>query len=181
MANLYVEETPTVEIYAAEALTTAEHRQLDDWLDEVFSQEDDGQRYEWASNDWRLLLKVGGQAVSHVGIVERTVTVAGQPVKVGGIGAVATRPSWQRRGLAGQLMERAAAFMRADLRLEFGLLVCGDKMVPYYRRLGWQVAAVPLLVDQSQGKIAFPATAMALALTAKPWPEGLIDFCGRPW
>ena len=105
----------------------------------------------------------------------------GSPLRVGGVGGVATSPRWQRRGLAQQLMEKAAAFMRADMGVEFGLLVCGDHMVPYYSRLGWQVVPGPLLVEQPQGKIIFPTTTMVLPLTGKPWPAGTIDLCGLPW
>ena len=171
----------TIEICPAKEIAAAEQSRMNVWMDAAFAGDDFGRQYQWTTNDWSLLLKVEGEAVSHVGIVERTVAVAGQPIRVGGVGAVATAPRWQRRGLARQLMEKAAAFMRADLRVEFGLLVCGDHMLPYYGRLGWQVAPGPLLVEQPQGKIILPTNTLVLPLAGKPWPAGTIDLCGLPW
>jgi predicted N-acetyltransferase YhbS len=171
----------TIEIRAAKELAATERSQMNTCLDEAFAHDDFGHGYRWATNDWDLLLKMDGKVVSHVGIVERTVTVEGQPFRVGGIGAVGTSPRWQRRGLAHQLMEKAAAFMRADLRAEFGLLICSDEMTSYYGRLGWQVVPGPLLIDQPQGKITLPTTIMVLPLGGDLWPAGTIDLCGLPW
>jgi aminoglycoside 2'-N-acetyltransferase I len=176
-------ETPIIQriIRSAEDLTALERSQLNHLLDEAFSHDDFGRAYQWAKSDWRLLLETQGEFVSHAGIVERTVTVEGLLVRVGGIGAVATAPRWQRRGLARQLLERAAGFMRSELRVDFGLLICGDDLIPYYGRLGWRVTPGPLWADQPQGKVKMPTAIMALSLTGLPWPSGAIDLCGLPW
>jgi aminoglycoside 2'-N-acetyltransferase I len=176
-------EMPKVRIVirSTQALTAAEKSQVSRVLDEAFAHDDFGRRYQWADNDWSLLLDVGGEVVSHVGVVERTVTVEGSPLRVGGISAVATAARWQRRGLAQQLLAKAADFMRADLRADFGLLICDEHKRPYYSRLGWHVVAGPLRVDQPQGKITMPTLTMVCPLTGRLWPTGTIDLCGLPW
>jgi hypothetical protein len=78
-------------------------------------------------------------------------------------------------------MEAAAVFLRDELRVTAGLLICGAEMAPYYGRLGWQVVPGPLLIDQPQGKVAMLATIMVLRFDETPWPAGTIDLCGLPW
>jgi len=41
---------------------------------------------QWASDDWAVLVWENDELVSHVGVVERTASVDGHPVRLGGIG-----------------------------------------------------------------------------------------------
>ena len=102
---------------------------------------------------------------------------------LGGIGGVATLPDWRRHGYAGAAMRTAAEFMRNELRVEFGLLICGDQMLPYYCKLGWQLIAGPLMFDQPKGKTTFDASTKIMVLPSRKhdWPPGVIDLCGPPW
>lgn len=170
-----------VEIHPARQLAAADREQLQSLLNEAFGDDAIGKQYEWADNDWNLLLRREREIVSHVGVVERTVSVEGQLIKVGGIGAVATAPPWQRRGLAQQLLDQTASFLRDQLGASFGLLICGEHRRPYYARLGWQVVAGPLLIDQPKGKCVMPAIIMVLPCREMLWPPGTIDLCGLPW
>lgn len=152
------------------------------WVAQVFhdSGNDD---IQWSCDDWHVMVRVGGQVVSRVGIVERTGTVNGQPVKLGGIGGVATLPDLRRHGYAEAAMRTAAEFMRNELRVEFGLLICGTHMMPYYAKLGWQLVKGPLMFDQPKGKITFEDSTkiMILPCGTSDWPPGVIDLCGPPW
>ena len=171
-------------IKADRDLSEAERGEMDRAVNAAFAAEVDGgdNDYVWVeSNDWHVLVVEAGQIVSHVAIVERTVTVAGQPVRVGGVGAVATLPEMQGRGLASAAMRRAAEFMLNPLDMDFGLLVCAPGTVPLYHRLGWQQVAGPLLVEQPQGKVIFRDVTMILPCRKQVWPEGVIDLCGLPW
>ncbi|MBN1976229.1 MAG: GNAT family N-acetyltransferase [Anaerolineae bacterium] len=105
----------------------------------------------------------------------------GQPVKLGGIGGVVALPEWRGRGLGTATLERAAAFMQDELQVAFGLLICGPDMVPFYRRLGWQVVEGPLTFDQPGGKVVFDEVTMVLPCAEQEWPNGEIDLCGLPW
>ena len=137
--------------------------------------------FEWSAPDWRVLVWVEGRVVSQAAILERVGRVAGQPVKLGGVGGVIALPEWRGRGLTGAAMRRAAEFMCRELGVEFGLLVCEEDVVAFYERLGWQVVEGPLTFDQSGGKATWPAAVMVLPCGEKEWPGGTIDLCGLPW
>ena len=168
-----------IEIYSHGEMPEAERKQLDVWLGLAFA--DDPNDLVWSKEDWYVLVKLDGLAVSHVGIVERTGTVNGQPVKLGGIGGVATLPEYRRQGYARFALETASTFMRGGLGVEFGLLICDHKMVPYYRRLGWHVVEGPLQFAQPKGQVTFTEPVMILPCNKHDWPPGVIDLCGLPW
>ena len=168
-----------IEIKRTDELTEAERAYINAWLIQQFGAESGD--YEWSDVDWHVLLRVSRQLISHVEIVERTGTVAGQPVKLGGIGGVVTLPEWRGRGLATAALEPSAAFMRDELQVDFGLLICDEHMIPFYNRLGWQVVEGPLTFDQPGGKVVFDDVTMVLPCVGTDWPEGASDLCGLPW
>lgn len=169
-----------IAIRPVENISAEEYKRIDDVVARAFAgQGDDG--YEWGGGQWELLVEVGGELASCLQITERLGTVGGHPVKLGGIGGVATLPEYRGRGLAGAALGRAAAFMRDDLGVEFGLLLCGPAMIPFYTRFGWQVAEGPLTFDQSWGKATYHMVTMILSCCGRAWPQGTIDLCGLPW
>ena len=172
-------ESITITIVPTGQLPASQQQELDALLDKVFAGQDEG--LHWSPMDWNVMVREHGVLVSNVEILERTITVAGQPLRIGGIGGVATLPEYRRRGFASQAMCRAGAFMRDPLRLDFGLLVCGEERVHLYESLGWQVVADPMYFDQPDGKQKLNTAVMILSLNGKPWPSGVIDLCGLPW
>jgi aminoglycoside 2'-N-acetyltransferase I len=170
-----------IEIKSRREVPEAERKQVERWVAQVFA--DDANGLVWSDDDWTVLIKLDGQMVCHVGIVERTGTVNGLPVKLGGIGGVATLPDWRRHGYAGAALRAAAEFMRNELKVEFGLLVCSAQMMPYYGKLGWQLVKGPLMFDQPRGKVTFGDSTkiMILPCGTSVWPPGVIDLCGPPW
>jgi len=170
-----------MQVVSRREMPEVERKQVDGWVTQIFA--DDTNNLVWSENDWYVLVNLDGQRVSHVGIVERTGTVNGQPVRLGGIGGVATLPDWRRRGYAEAALRAAAEFMRNELKVEFGLLVCSDQMMPYYGKLRWQLVEGPLMFDQPKGKITFDANTkiMVLPCNELDWPPGVIDLCGPPW
>ena len=96
----------------------------------------------WATSEWYVLVRnLDGVLTSMIEILERTVTVDGQPVRVGGIGGVGTHPDYRRRGHSTAALRVAADFLRENLAVPFGLLVTGEEEIPFYGRLGWRVAS----------------------------------------
>jgi predicted N-acetyltransferase YhbS len=173
-------------VLAESELLADERNEIDAVCDRAFganqSEENDSFNYKWImQNDWHVVVKLDRVFVSHVGIVERTGTVAGKPVKLGGIGAVATFPNLQKQGLASAAMRKAAGFMHESLKVDFGLLVCAREAEPFYRTLGWREVAGPLAFDQPQGKVTFHDMTMILPCVRQDWPPGTIDLCGLPW
>lgn len=172
-------------VLAESELTKNENNQIDAVCDQAFGthgQENNSFDYQWIiHNDWHVVVKLDGVFVSHVGIVERTGTVAGKPVQLGGVGGVATFPNMQKKGLASAAMQMTAGFMQESLKVDFGLLLCARETEPFYRKLGWLEVAGPLMFDQPQGKVTFHDVTMILPCIKQDWPAGTIDLCGLPW
>jgi GNAT superfamily N-acetyltransferase len=168
-----------VEIKQSSELTLSEQEHLSRWTRQVFGAA--AGDYTWAEVDWHVLVWIEAELVSHVEIIERTGMVGGRPVRLGGIGGVASTPKWRGCGLATLAMEKAAELLRGDLDVEFGLLICGQEMMLFYCRLGWKIVAGPLVFDQPQGKVTLEGVVMVLPCTDQEWPAGTIDLCGLPW
>jgi GNAT superfamily N-acetyltransferase len=168
-----------IQIVRNGGLSPERQDELHHMLDDVFAGQDGG--LQWSITDWNVVGYVEGILVTNVEILTRIITVAGEALRIGGIGGVATPPEHRGRGYASQAMRRAADFMRDELGLEFALLVCGPHRVSLYESLGWQLVTGPMLFDQPDGKQKFNDPVMILSLTGKPWPAGEIDLMGLPW
>ena len=135
----------------------------------------------WGEKKWHVLVWIGGELVGHVGILEREVRAGEQPVRVAGLYTVMTAPEWRGKGIASEAMRAAADYIRARMGAEFGLLLCRDAMLPFYRALGWRLVEDGVVFDQPAGKTVSALNALYLPLRETDWPAGTLDFCGPPW
>lgn len=95
--------------------------ELEKWLDHVTHVFTGGRQYfsnHWHNDPWRdpegIRIAVdNGTIVSTVRVFIRKMFLHGEPVTVGGIGEVSTRPEYQRRGLATQLLKDSIRFMES--------------------------------------------------------------------
>ncbi|NLY88322.1 MAG: GNAT family N-acetyltransferase [Firmicutes bacterium] len=79
----------------------------------------------------------GRRLVSSLKINPFEIFFCGRPVKMGGIGAVATLPEYRRRKLVAALFERALTVMRERGDI-FSML--GPFSYEFYRKFGWELA-----------------------------------------
>lgn len=145
------------------------------WLAWVFSW-----RTRWASFDWYVTVHVGSRLVSIAGVVDRIGAVGGAPTRLGLVGAVFTIPEMRGRGLASDVLERAARLMTNDLGCDFGILTCGDQLVPFYERLGWIRASNALTFERFGRQGYADANVMVYPCTGRQLPAGTIDVMGLP-
>jgi GNAT superfamily N-acetyltransferase len=136
---------------------------------------------EWASHEWNALGQMDGELVSQLCLLKREITVGGERVWVAGIGGVATHPQWQKRGLASQLMRATQEYIRQEMDVPFGLLICADGTRPFYEKLSWQTVADELIFIQNGKRKTLKTCVMVLNIAGKPFPQGIIDLCGLPW
>lgn len=160
-------------------LTDEERQRLFGWGENIFGVDDN--KYTWRPKDLHIVLDVDGLAVSHVGLIDQTVKVAGQPVRVGGVGGVATNGEMHGRGYAQKTMRYAENFMCEEMKVKFGLLFCLDRLRPFYARQGWQLLHEPVEFDQPSGKMMSPLNVMVLPCGGQVWPAGAVDLCSLPW
>jgi Acetyltransferase (GNAT) domain len=166
-------------IRVVKELTDEERQRLFGWGENIFGIEDN--KYTWRPKDLHIILDVEGKAASHVGLVQQTVDVAGQPVRVGGVGAVVTAGEMHGRGYAQKAMRYAEKVMCEELNVEFGLLFCLDRLKPFYERQNWQLIHEPVEFDQPSGKMISPLNVLVLPCKGQTWPAGEIDLCSLPW
>lgn len=131
----------------------------------------------FTDDDWQhalggmhFLLEVDGQIVTHASVVERTLRVAGRPLRTGYVEAVATDPTHHGKGYGSEVMRAVGAHLD-EAGFELGALGTGSQ--PFYERLGWQIWRGPSYVrvgDREEptadedGYIMFLATAASPAL-----------------
>ena len=65
--------------------------------------------------------------ICNIHIVERTATVGTVLVKLGGIGNIATKVEWHRRGYASAALKVAQDFLHDPLQVDFGLMITTDE------------------------------------------------------
>ena len=136
---------------------------------------------QWATSDWMGLCLLQGKIVTQLGIPKREIAVGLEKVWVAGIGGMATQPDFQHQGFGSALLKATETFMREDLRVPFGLLICADHTRPFYERSRWQFAADFLYYHQTNQRINLRTCVMIIQLTDRAWSAGEIDLCGPPW
>lgn len=136
---------------------------------------------QWSAPDWMGLGFLEGRLVTQLCLPRRRIKAGTQEVWVAGIGGMATHPEFQHRGLGSALLAAAGRFMREEIGVPFGLLICADETRPFYERSHWQAVADILYYIQDGQRRKLKTCVMILSLTDHPWPAGEIDLCGPPW
>jgi Acetyltransferase (GNAT) domain len=167
------------EIRVVNELTDEDRQRLFGWGENIFGLEDG--KYTWRPKDLHVILYVDEQAASHVGLVEHSVSVAGQSVRVAGVGGVATNGLMHGRGYAQKTLRYAEKMMCEELKVEFGLLFCLDRLKSFYERMNWQLLSESVQFDQPSGKMLSPLNVMVLPCTQRTWPRGAVDLRSLPW
>ncbi len=163
-------------IASATEIDAALAKQLSDWFEDEFGSAD-----RWAAPGYLVLLHLDGQLAGRLGILDTKVCVAGETFRMGGIGGVATKPEFRYRGVASEMLSRAADFMKNDLRLNFGLLLCRHEVSPVYAKSGWISVSGPTTFTRGGVLSTYPNDTMILQLAHEDWPPGPIDMMGLPW
>ena len=172
-------ETDSVAVRLTPTLTDEERQQLFGWRPDVFATDPLG--LTWKRKDVHAVVTVDGRIASHAGCVEREATVAGQPVRLGGVGGVVTRPEWQGRGLARLALEHIFTYLCRELGAEFGALFCREPLVAFYAHAGWRRIDAPVTVDQPSEPIVAPLPFMVCPCADRAWPAGPINLNGLPF
>jgi hypothetical protein len=136
---------------------------------------------KWAQPDWAVMVWEDEDMVSNVHIIERTVEVGDELVKLGGIGNIATKVEWRQRGYATTALKVAQDFLLDPLGVDFGLMIATEEMVSRYIKEGWNVVAHSMRIEQPDGTTSLNYPVMVLPVCKQNWPEGQIDLCGLPW
>ena len=135
----------------------------------------------WAEPDWMALGFLGEELVTQLCLPKREISVGSEKVWVAGIGGMATHPNHQHKGFGSKLLSATETFMRNEMQVPFGLLICADETRPFYELARWQFAADLLFYHQEDERKILHTSVMILQLKDQVWPAGEIDLCGAPW
>jgi GNAT superfamily N-acetyltransferase len=135
----------------------------------------------YAVPQWYVIGYLQGEPVTHVGILQRTVTIDQEPLLIAGIGFLITEPENRGRGYATLIMKEAMAFVKSRLELPFGLLTCKSRLESLYLGMGWRTVSEQNIFVQPTGNRSCGGIIMVNECGEKLWPKGKIDLCGLPW
>jgi len=123
-----------------------------------------------------------GAIAAHLGFSLRTIAVGEAPVRVAGVGAVATAPTQRGRG-AGRAIFAALARHLAATDAAFALLECRDAVVPFYARCGFgrSVRTVTAVDPETGLTDVSTSNLMTMPLAGVPFPPGDVDLRGMRW
>lgn len=116
--------------------------ELEAWLDHVTHVFSASRQYfsnHWHNDPWKDVQGIrvavdDGKIVSTVRVFIRKMFFHGEPISVGGIGEVSTRPEYQKRGLATQLLKDSIQFME-DRQIAISMLHGSQRI---YSAEGWK-------------------------------------------
>lgn len=111
-----------------------------------------------------------GRIVSHAVILHRAAYIGTQIVTVAGIGAVATHPAWQRRGLGGRVTGDAVRFIRHQ---GYDLAMLTTRVPRFFARFGFRE------VPKINGYSCLAPGLVGLE-TDRQWPIEPIEYA-RDW
>lgn len=99
-------------------------------------------------------LAMNHQVVSYAGVIQLDVSINNHLYHIGGLSCVATDPSYTKRGLSFQVVEKATKWMRDNL--DFGIFTCKINLVDFYHRAGnWQLEPnVILVANRDKGALS---------------------------
>ena len=144
----------------------------------------------WQTRSWHGSFPVysvvaveGEDLVAHVGVVDRTVSAAGELVRVAGIQNVFVAPAYRGKGMSDGVMQ-AAMEEAGRRRFGGGLLFCLPKIQQVYARVGWQSLGERAVLRMDEGRelpIPDKNIAMYYPLQVPAFPDGTIRLNGNDW
>jgi nodulation protein A len=143
--------------------------------------------YRGSVPEYRLLGRDGaGTLLAHLECGTRVALSAGQPVRILGIGAVATHPIVQGKGV-GYAMFQALTRHAMQLQLaDFGFLECREAVAGFYERVGFVRTGQPCtsIHHETLERETYegPVMVLPLAMEFSQWPSvGKVDLQGMDW
>jgi aminoglycoside 2'-N-acetyltransferase I len=151
-----VTEQRTIHELTSDALNSQQIAQVRQLLWAAFERDEHG---GFDEDDWQhalggshFLAELDGVIVAHASVVERSLQLAGVPLRTGYVEAVATLPEVQGNGHGSALMREVNRLIATDY--ELGALGTGSQA--FYERLGWQIWRGPSSVRTDGGEVRTP-------------------------
>jgi GNAT superfamily N-acetyltransferase len=138
----------------------------------------------WDEAEWCSLVRDprDGRLLATAGVLTRAVSIDGTTTHVAGVCEVAAHPDARGSGLGTLAMQRVQQFIREELAVSAGLLLCPPQRVRWYASLGWQRFDGTLLCLHPGGAAELSGSVPMLLAVGPELPvSGTIDLQGHPW
>jgi predicted acetyltransferase len=125
-----------------------------------------------------MALRDAAEVIAHAAVYERRVRIGDESVDIGMLGGVAVAPAHRRRGHCKRLIGHANDYLRAR-GATFAILFAYEPSV--YLSSGYRpmLNETRFLDSDGEWKRFVYRGGMYIALQDKPWPNELVDLCGR--
>lgn len=169
-----------IKIEAYKMLSEERKELLEELIDEQFGDIPFVNQTQWAAPDWSIIKEKEGELVSFYNIVERIVNFDHEEVKVAGISNVITPNEHRKNGYASKMLAESEAFIFDELKVNHGLLLCADPMIPFYESLGWYLVESDVYITQPDGVKRLESNVLIRSNTTRVCPQK-INLNGLPW
>lgn len=179
----------TAQLVAEKDLTRDQEQCIQELLLAAFPQYQEiwsRQSFYGGPAEYRLWLEQDNQMIAHLGFAKRNIRVGEQEVLIAGVGAVATHPEFQGRGVGKQLFAELRKILLTRLPVDFAFLECREAVIVFYEKAGFTLhqQTTYCFHPGKQAWIYDEGAKMVMPIH-KPLGEwnanGLIDLRGMPW
>jgi nodulation protein A len=179
----------TVHLVAEKNLTSEQEERIQTLLIAAFPQYEaiwSRQSFYGGPAEHRLWLEQDQTIIAHLGFGKRNIRVGEQDVLIAGVGAVATHPDFQGRGVGKQLFGELKKTLLTQLSVDFAFLECREAVIGFYEKAGFTLhrQTVHCLHIEKQEWVYDDGAKMVMPIhkTLAEWDKnGLIDLRGMPW
>ncbi|WP_445443168.1 GNAT family N-acetyltransferase [Clavibacter sp. km1a] len=172
------------ELHASADLSPADRAATGVLTDLAFAlpPDDPASRMTWSHADQTVLARdPEGGVAAMVAIVHRAGTLDGRPVRLAGIGGVASHPSLRGRGYGRAALDRALEAVDAH-DPDLTQLICHPRMFGYYAQVGFLPFAGTTWMEQGGQRVVLDYEPTRIRPGRLPAPaDGELDLCGPPW
>lgn len=124
-----------------------------------------------------------GIVLGNIAVVDRTIEVGGEPLRVAGVGNVCVLPGHQGTGISDAML-KAVMEEAGKRQFELGFLFTTEGIKKVYGRNGWiEIEGCAVVRVEKGEEIVMPAdiVKMYYPLKRKEFPPGDIHLCGDKW
>lgn len=142
----------------------------------------DDYEHDWSQPNCLILGFLYGQLVAGYYIVDRTVVINGTKFSICGLGGLVCNQQLRNLGLTTELITQTWSSYCKEHGANIGLLICSDKNVPFYKRIGWETLNCVLDYEPTTASETFKFNLMALNNLRIPTEDiKSINVLGRLW
>ncbi len=135
--------------------------------------------------EWSVVAldETSGAVCGGIAAIERVMSIAGEKLKVAGVGNVCMLPEYRGTGAIDSAMECFIDEAKAH-GCDVGLLFCKQALEKVYARMGWRRLSCSVAVQDENGRnVEMPEDDLIMGMTFNggEFPSGDIDLMGGTW